>query len=231
MPNAAIVAPAEVGAAIVSSDRLLRDGVEAILGGKGFAVGPSVSRVYDLASALQAADAIPDILILIGAPLCDSDELCALRAVRDTAPDLRVIVFADEGADPALLRRLIAIGVDALLPANLSAEVLVQSIRLVLLGEGFIFAEYVRRLLERECLLDPSTPNLTPREIELIRFMAEGRSNRTIAEWMNLTEQSVKVQIRRLLRKLGAANRTQAAIWAVERGLVRADEIGAADLA
>jgi two-component system nitrate/nitrite response regulator NarL len=74
-------------------------------------------------------------------------------------------------------------------------------------------------------------PDLTPREIEIIRFMAEGHSNKTIAGWLSLTEPSVKVQIRKLLRKLGATNRTQAAIWAMERGLVRADQIGVSDSA
>jgi two-component system nitrate/nitrite response regulator NarL len=66
-------------------------------------------------------------------------------------------------------------------------------------------------------------PDLTAREIEIIRLMAAGHSNKAIAEGLNLTEPSVKVQIRRLLRKIGAANRTQAAIWAMERGLVRVE--------
>jgi two-component system nitrate/nitrite response regulator NarL len=169
------------------------------------------------------------VLILVGALPSDSDEISALGSVRETAPNLRIIVFAEERADPVFLRRLISIGVDALLPTDLSAEILVQSIRLVLLGEGFMFTEYIRRLLEGELLLDVPMPDFTPRELKIICFMAEGQSNKTIAGWLNLTEASVKVQIRRLLRKLGATNRTQAAIWAVERGLVQADQIGATD--
>jgi two-component system nitrate/nitrite response regulator NarL len=231
MPGAAAGTRAEVVAAIVSSDRLLRDGVEAILEGKGFSVGISVSHVRDFVRDLPSGDRPPDVLILVGAPPSDSDEIAALGSVRQAAPDLRIIVFAEERADPAFLRRLILIGVDALLPTNLSAEILVQSIRLVLLGEGFMFTEYVRRLLEREPLIDASMPDLTPRELEIICFMAEGQSNKTIAGWLNLTEASVKVQIRRLLRKLGATNRTQAAIWAVERGLVQINQIGATDAA
>jgi two-component system, NarL family, nitrate/nitrite response regulator NarL len=220
MPDAAVRTPAEVVAAIVSPERLLRDGVEAILESKGFSVGLSVSRVKDFARNLPNGDAPPDVLILVGALPSNGDEISALGSVRETAPNLRIIVFAEERADPAFLRRLISIGVDALLPTDLSAEILVQSIRLVLLGEGFMFTEYVRRLLEREVLIDASMPDLTPRELEIISFMAEGQSNKTIAGWLNLTEASVKVQIRKLLRKLGTTNRTQAAIWAVERGLV-----------
>jgi two-component system nitrate/nitrite response regulator NarL len=229
MPDAAVRTPAEAVAAIVSPERLLRDGVEAILESKGFSVGLSVSRVKDLARNLPDGDAPPDVLILVGALPSNSDEISALGSVRETVPNLRIIVFAEERADPTFLRRLISIGVDALLPTDLSAEILVQSIRLVLLGEGFMFTEYVRRLLEREVLIDASMPGLTPRELEIISFVAEGQSNKTIAGWLNLTEASVKVQIRKLLRKLGTTNRTQAAIWAVERGLVQPSQIGASD--
>ena len=230
VPGAAVGRPAGLFAAVVSSDRLLRDGVEAILQDNIFSVGFSEPRVIDFVRDLRGGSAPPDVLILVGAPL-EGEELSALGSVREVAPNLRIIVVAEKGVDPCLLRHLISIGVDALLPADLSAEILVQSIRLVLLGEGFMFTEYVHRLLELEPRADASMPDLTPREIEIIRFIAEGRSNKTIAGWLDLTEASVKVQIRRLLRKLGTTNRTQAAIWAMERGLVRADQIGATDTA
>lgn len=224
---AAAEAPAMVVAAVVSSDRLLRDGIQAILEGRGFSIGLSVPHITEVMRNLRSGAEPPDVLILVGALTSDEDEISALDRVRETAPGLRIIVFAEEEAEPRVLRRLISSGVDALLPTNLSAEILVQAIRLVLLGEGFMFTEYVQRLVEREPHVEVPMPDLTPRELEIIRLMAEGRSNRTIAEWLNLTEASVKVRIRRLLRKLGASNRTQAAIWAVERGLIRADEMGA----
>jgi two-component system nitrate/nitrite response regulator NarL len=219
--------PAVVVVGVVSPDRLLRDGVDAILQGGGFSVSLSVPRVTDFVRSLQSGNAPPDVLLLVGASLLDIDEISALGSVREAAPDLRIIVFAEESADTVFLRRLISIGVDALLPTDLSAEILVQSIRLVLLGEGFVFTEYAHQLFEDEPPV--SMPDLTPREIEIIRYLAEGHPNRTIADWLNLTEASVKVQIRRLLRKLGATNRTQAAIWAVKRGLVRGDRVGVSD--
>jgi two-component system, NarL family, nitrate/nitrite response regulator NarL len=212
--------------ALVSHDRLFRDGVEAILQRQGFSVGLSVPFVKDVLCSLQSGNAPPDVLILVGGLPSGGDEMSALRSAREAAPQLRIIVFMEEGADPELLRHLISIGVDALLPTDLSAEILVQSIRLVLLGEGFMFTEYVHRLIEREPHPVASMPDLTPREIEIIKFMAEGHSNKTIAGWLDLTEASIKVQIRRLLRKIGATNRTQAAIWAMECGLVRADQVG-----
>jgi two-component system, NarL family, nitrate/nitrite response regulator NarL len=212
---------------VVSSDRLLRDGIDAILQRTGFSVGLSAPRVADFAHGLQGERAPPDVLILVGVFPLESSEVSALASIREAAPKLRIIAFAEEDVEPGFLRCLLSIGVDAILPTDLCAEILVQSIRLVLLGEGFMSTEYVHRLLEREPPV--SMPDLTAREIEIIRFVAEGRSNKTIAGWLNLSEPSVKVQIRRLLRKLGATNRTQAAIWAMERGLIRADQIGLSD--
>jgi len=227
--SAAAEKPAEVAAALVSADRLLRDGVEAILEGNGFSVTVSVQRVADLVPILRGGSASPDILILIGALPSQNDGISALSSVREAAPGLRIIVFAEENADPAFLRRLVSIGVDALLPTELTAEILVQSIRLVLLGEGVMFTDYAHRLLECTPPHQTPMPDLTPREIEIMRFMAGGNANKTIAERLNLTEPGVKVQIRKLLRKLGATNRTQAAIWAMEWGLVRPDQVGPLD--
>jgi two-component system, NarL family, nitrate/nitrite response regulator NarL len=216
-----------VAAALVSHDRLFRDGVEAILLKQGFTVSLSVPLVGDVVHNLRNGNAPPDVLILLGALPSAGDEMTALRSAREVAPRLRIIVFMEEGADPDLLRHLISIGVDALLPTDLSAEILVQSIRLVLLGEGFMFSGYVHRLMEREPQTIASMPDLTARELKIIGFMAEGCSNKAIAGWLGLTEASTKVHIRRLLRKIGATNRTQAAIWAMECGLVRASQVGA----
>jgi two-component system, NarL family, nitrate/nitrite response regulator NarL len=234
MPGAAVERrhdTAAVVASVVSPDRLFREGIEAILQEKGFAIGLSGRDVKEFALDLEASVDPPDILILMGAASLDNDELSALRATREAVPNLRIIVFAEPDADRTSLCRLISIGIDALLPTDLSAEILVQSMRLVLLGEGFMFTEYVHRLLAHENLGDASLPELTPRELKIIRFMAEGHSNKTIAQRLDLSEASVKAQIRRLLRKLGATNRTQAAIWAMRRGLIRADQIGPPDTA
>lgn len=144
--------------------------------------------------------------------------------MREAHTDLPTIVIAEKDADRASLMRLISVGVDAILPTDLCAEVLVQSIRLVSLGEQFIFSEYVRRLLDDPRPSATPMPDLTRRQIEIMRFVAAGNSNKTIAEELNLTEPSVKVHIRRLLRKIGAANRTQAAIWALERGVVLTEQ-------
>lgn len=223
-PNIAVERPPELTVGIVSADRLLRDGVEAILARKGFSIALSVASAGDLVRGLHGGDAAPDVLILVDALPSEDDQISALGAVREACTDLPIIVIAEKSADAASLRRLISVGVDAILPSDLCADILVQSIRLVLLGEQFIFSEYVQRLLDHPRPSDHPMPDLTRRQIEIIRFVAAGNSNKTIAEELNLTEPSVKVHIRSLLRKIGAANRTQAAIWAMERGLVLTEQ-------
>jgi DNA-binding NarL/FixJ family response regulator len=209
-----------VVAAVVSGERLFRDGVECILRDRGFVIRYSAAIVRELVAKLRD-DARPDVVILLGTLPLSPDEMEALRAARDTVPNVRIIILAEDDADPALLERLVSLGADALLPIDLSAEVLVEAILLVLLGEGFMFIEFMQRMLaRRELAVEVPIPDLTKREFDIIRLVAEGCSNKTIADWLNSTEGAVKVEIRRLLRKIGAANRTQAAIWAMKMGLL-----------
>jgi DNA-binding NarL/FixJ family response regulator len=209
-----------VVAAVVSRERLFRDGVERILRDRGFVIRYSAALVRELLAKLRD-DARPDVVILLGALPLSPDEMEALRAARDIVPSVRIIILAEDDADPALLERLVSLGVDALLPIDLSAEVLVEAVQLVLLGEGFMFIEFMQRMLaRRELAAEVPIPDLTKREFDILRLVAEGCSNKTIADWLNSTEGAVKVEIRRLLRKVGVANRTQAAIWAMKTGLL-----------
>ncbi len=211
-------------AAVVSHERLFRDGVESILRDRGFSIRYSTPSVQDLLARLRH-DAPPDVLILLGVLPLNTDEMHALQTAREAAPTVRIIILAENDSEPALLERLMSVGVDALLPIDLSADVLVEAVLLVLLGEGFMFSEFMQRLLaRRECAAVAPAPDLTERQLNIVRLLAEGCSNKTIADWLHATEGAVKVEIRRLLRKVGAANRTQAAIWAMERGLVSETE-------
>jgi two-component system nitrate/nitrite response regulator NarL len=209
-----------VVAAVIARQRLFRDGVEYILRDRGFAMHYSAASVQKL--LIELHDGVPpDVLVLIGALPLSPDEMQALRAIREIAPNVRIIILAEDDCGSELLGRLVSIGVDALIPIDLSAEVLVEAILLVLLGEDFMFVEFVQRMLAvRELTMETPIPDLTKRELEIIRLVAEGRSNKIIADSLNSTEGAVKAEIRRLLRKLGAANRTQAAIWAAKMGLL-----------
>lgn len=205
-------------AAVVSHDQLLCEGVKAILEARGFVVCSTSSLLTDV---LRNPDenARPDVLILLRWLLSDAGLVQALKVVRSVSPRTRIIVLTDN-SDAALLESALGAGADALLPTSVSAEILVQAIRLVLLGETFMSVEFVYRLLSRTALpSEEAVPDLTSREAEIISLVAQGLSNKVIADRMNSTETAVKLQVRRLLRKIGAANRTQAAIWAVERGL------------
>ena len=213
---------APVIAALVARQRLVRDGIETLLRRQGWAISASTPLFRDLERSFQKG-ATAQVLILVNAVPGDAGEEHALQFVREAAPEMRTVGFFDSDTDPAVLDRVVAIGVDALLPLDVSGEVLVEAIQLVLLGETFMFTGFADGLLARPATVDEAPPpDLTAREIEIIRLLTAGLPNRAIADRMGWTEPAVKVQIRKLLRKLGAANRTQVAIWAMRRGWLNA---------
>jgi DNA-binding NarL/FixJ family response regulator len=103
-----------------------------------------------------------------------------------------------------------------ILTHNLSAEVFMQSLRVICAGERI----FPRNLAQRPRPLTPDTKTrdgdrLSPREKEIISHIVEGRSNKVIARHLGITEATVKVHIKHVLRKIRIDNRTQAAIWAL----------------
>ena len=100
----------------------------------------------------------------------------------DLAPDVEVL----QGRRAGFVSRAIAFVIDAV--------IVIGGVPVIMYGIAA-----VQGLLEFEPRAQPTIPDLSPREIEIIRFMAEGRSNKTIAGWLDMTEASVKVQIRKLI--------------------------------
>ena len=103
---------------------------------------------------------------------------------------------------------------------DLSAEAFVRSLRLICLGERVFPRELALRLQARTPLHETSPPRsdvdrLSPRERETLSLLVEGHSNKGIARILGITEATVKVHLKSLLRKISVENRTQAAIWAL----------------
>lgn len=152
-------------------------------------------------------------------------EIETLRAVN---PAGRIAVMLDALTADDLIEVFVA-GGDGLLLEDISAEALHESLTLMGLGEK-VFPSQLATLLSgggasRET--GPCQGLLTARESQIVRLLTQGRTNKEIANELDLALATVKVHIKSLLKKLGLSNRTQAAIWALDAGLVNPPKIAA----
>jgi two-component system, NarL family, response regulator LiaR len=181
-----------------------------------------VGTAADGREAVAMAEATqPDVLLLdVVMPAMDGVE--ALRRIRVVAPATRVIVlttFADDGrVFPA-----IQAGAAAYLLKDVRPHELADAIRTVHGGESLLHptvaAKVMHEVSQRERRA-PELETLTARELEVLRLIARGRSNREIARELEVSEKTVKTHVSNILGKLGVADRTQAALWAVRERLV-----------
>jgi len=198
---------------VIEPNRLFRDGLKYLLANTRLAVATEFGT---LGQALAQADAeVAPGLLITGQPNPKAEDLTALRAA---FPAARIVVLVDQVTIDGL-RDAMAAGIDGFLVKNVSPEALVQSLQLIMLGEK-VFPTNLASLLAE---MTPPTPQgtirgISPREQDILRSLVFGASNKAIANKLGITEATVKVHLKTLLRKIDVNNRTQAAIWAMNNG-------------
>ncbi|EWY36307.1 hypothetical protein N825_28970 [Skermanella stibiiresistens SB22] len=200
---------------LIESNRLFREGLKQLLAGTQFAVGAEFNTM-DLAIEGAATDGATPALVVTGQAI---KEAADLQRLRDAHPAARIVVLADD-VSVDLLRQAMAGGADGFLTKSVSPEALVQSLHLIMLGEKVFPTNLAAMLMDMTS--QPSPPNwvrgLTTREREILQSLVGGASNKAIANRLGITEATIKVHLKTLLRKLDVNNRTQAAIWAMNNG-------------
>lgn len=141
----------------------------------------------------------------------------AIKLIRSQWPAARVIVLTTFDGDEDIYRAMQA-GAKAYLLKGTSVEELISAIRAVHLGRSRISPEIAEKLAERM-----SGPQLTNRELDVLKQIVRGRSNKEIASDLAISEATVKTHINSLLAKLSVTDRTQAATAAIQRGIVHLD--------
>src|SRR5687767_12644423 len=198
---------------IVDDHRVVRVGLRAIIDAE-----PDmqvVAEAEDGPAALAAyAEHKPDITLLdLRMPGMSGPEV--LTALRKTDPDATVIVLTSYDADEDVYRAVQAGARGYLLKGTLPDGVLEAAIRKVHAGQRLLAPEAAARLADRM-----TSPSLTPREVAVLELVAKGKSNKEIGTVLTLAEGTVKTHLKRIYDKLGVNDRTEAALVAVQRGIV-----------
>jgi DNA-binding NarL/FixJ family response regulator len=212
---------------LANRSRLDREGLAALIRQTDATI-----TVAGIETAQQAFDSLrtastSDVLVVSVTP-CSHEDLGRIgewlrQEISSSGTPVPVVLIMTSVA-PATASNLIGLGVRGIVLSSASAEVLVAAIRMAAGGDTYLPPELVFGRVQAEsgaAALD----SLTPREVQIMALLGEGRSNKEIARRLNAKEATVKVQIHRLMRKLGVANRTQAAVLASRHDLVQAQAL------
>lgn len=185
-------------------------------------------QVFEAAdfAALRGLAGLHDLdLALVDLNMPGMQGITGLRMLRGEFPTL-VLVVASAQDDATTIRKVLATGVSGFIPKTESRDVVLQAIRLVQAGGVYVPP---RVLFEHDGAASPPSTNgsnggdaaLTPRQLDVLACLLQGRPNKLIARDLGLTEGTVKIHIAAILRSLGASNRTEAVVRARELGLLQ----------
>ncbi|GAA0457141.1 DNA-binding response regulator [Actinoplanes capillaceus] len=209
---------------IADDQALVRAGFRMILTAEGIDV------VAEAVNGLEAVEAVrrtrPDV-VLMDIRMPDLDGLEATRRiVADSDADPRVLMLTTFDLDHYVYDALTA-GASGFLLKDVTPEHLVAAVRMVRSGDALLAPAITRRLVERFAGRPAAAPvqardleTLTPREVEVLRLLAEGLSNAELAARLYLSEATVKTHVARILAKLSLRDRVQAVVLAYRSGLV-----------
>jgi len=204
---------------IIDRNEIAREGLRRTLSDCGLGV---VETRPD-ATALPEGDI--GVVLVTCSSTVDARETC--RTIRDTRPEVRIVVLADDCCSDVVVDAL-ADGADGVLSRTIAVDPMIAYLHLVVLGEKVIPTSVVddmpsRSRARRSAL--PDAADLSVREMAVLERIAAGRANKLISRDLGIAEGTVKVHVKSILRKLGLANRTQAALWAAGRPSVPAAQM------
>ena len=202
-----------IGVLIVEDHTIVRDGLVAL-----FEDEPGVAVVGQASDGRRAVEFWkehrPDIT-LIDLKMPTMDGVTAIEQIRALDPRARIIVLTTYSGDEDIYRAIRA-GAKAYLLKDLRSEQLFRCIRKVHQGQTLIPPDIAAKLAERL-----PGEELTVREIDVLRLLGQGKSNKLIAADLSITELTVKTHVKSLFRKLNVLSRTEAVAVAARKGLLR----------
>jgi DNA-binding NarL/FixJ family response regulator len=196
----------------VDDHPVVRQGIAGLV-----AVHSDMSLVAEASNGREAIQQFrahhPDVT-LMDLQMPEMGGLDAMIAIRGEFPEARIIVLTTYAGDAQVLRALKAGACGYLVKNSLHKELL-ETIRVVHSGKKALSAEASYQLAEHA-----TDDALTPAEVRVLRLIAEGNANKEIAAQLSISEDTVKGQVRNILSKLGANDRTHAAMIGLKRGII-----------
>src|SRR5512136_2854854 len=209
---------------IADDHPVVRDGLRAMLGTQpDFQV---VGEAVNGAEAVRLAVQLKPDVILLDLEMPELDGVAVLTQIRATDPQAQVIIVTAYDADERIVQAVVA-GAQGYLLKGAPREEIFHAIRVVDEGGSLlqpIVASKLMQHVSQQASHSAEMESLTPRELEVLYLLAQGKSNKQIAAELVITERTTKFHVSSILSKLGAANRTEAAKTAVQRGLVTLDQ-------
>jgi DNA-binding NarL/FixJ family response regulator len=196
----------------VDDHPLLRAGIAGLIADE-----PDMQLVAEAENGRHAVELFdrhrPDVT-LMDLQMPEMDGLDALETIRQRHPDARIVVLTTYPGDAQVLRAIKAGACGYLLKSTLRKELL-STIRSVHAGKRALSPEVTYDVVEHV-----GNEPLSPTEVRALRLIADGNSNKDVAAQLGITEEAVKGQVRNILSKLGARDRTHAAVLAMKRGII-----------
>jgi two-component system, NarL family, response regulator LiaR len=208
---------------VVDDHAIVRKGVVSLL-----ATEPNIQVVGEASNgreAVEKAVALKPDVVLMDLVMPEMDGIQAIQLVTAAQPKTRILVLTSFATDDKVFPALKAGALGYLLKDS-NPEDLIEAIQRVKNGESWLHPAVARKVLNEWAHPEQAEPPepLTERELEVLRLLAQGLSNREIAEYLVLSEATVRTHVSNLLAKLHLASRTQAALYALREGFAKLDQ-------
>lgn len=199
---------------LADDHQLVRSGLEQLLSGV-----PDLDVVGTAADGAEAVSLArqtrPDV-VLMDLVMPEVDGVEATRQIMEQLPDTQVVVLTSFSDRERILDALTAGAIGYLLK-DVEPAALLDGVRAAARGESPLHPRAARELLMARA--ERSGPELTPREVEVLRLVRQGLANKQIARRLGITERTVKAHLTSVFHRIGVADRTQAALWAERHGV------------
>jgi DNA-binding NarL/FixJ family response regulator len=204
---------------IADDHDVIRSGLKTLLGDSEIKV---VGEAATGPAAVKYAVENHVDVVLMDVRMPEGDGLTALGRIKLEKPNQPIVMFS-QFDNPTYVARAVALGANGYISKNCTRDELLGAIRTAAAGENLWTRDELRRvtgaLATPRITADVEAP-LTQREGDVLRQLANGLTNKQIADSLKVSYETVKEHVQHVLRKIGVSDRTQAAVWAVRKGLV-----------